>query len=370
MSAALLSPPPRRIAVFRALMLGDMLCATPALRALRHGLPEAHITLIGLPWAREFALRLASVDAFIEFPGFPGLPESECAAERLPAFLAEVQAGRFDLVIQMHGSGTLTNPLVATFGGVRMAGFRNAHSAYPPKDKALFCDWPESGHEIDRLLCLTDHLGFPRHGRRLDFPLTDDDRRRCAGLWPGVVSSRYVCVHAGAQLPSRRWNVDRFADVADQLAADGREVVLTGSDKEEHLCAELAERMRHRSVNLAGRTDLWTLGALLERADCVVCNDTGVSHVAAAVATPSVVVSCGSDVDRWAPLERGLHQVFWRPMPCRPCQHLHCPEIDGCASGVDPSEVAEAARRVARGSSAPVPETPSAESSRPLEAHA
>ena len=368
--SALLPRAPQRIAVFRALMLGDLLCATPALRALRHGFPEADITLIGLPWAREFALRLGSVDSFIEFPGFPGLPESECAAERLPAFLSEVQARRFDLVLQMHGSGTVTNPLVATFSGVRMAGFRNAHSWVPHRDEALFCDWPEAGHEIDRLLRLTDRLGLPRQGRKLDFPLTDDDRRRCAALWPDAVSSRYVCVHAGAQLPSRRWNVDRFADVADQLAADGREVVLTGSDKEEHLCAELAERMRHRSVNLAGRTDLWTLGALLERADCVVCNDTGVSHVASAVATPSVVVSCGSDVDRWAPLERSRHRVFWRAMPCRPCQHVHCPEIDGCASGVDPAEVADAARLLARRSPATAPESPSAEPSPTLQAHA
>ena len=333
-----------RIAVFRALMLGDLLCAVPALRALRAGFPRAQITLVGLPWARALVQRLPHcVDRFIEFPGWPGLPEVPCEVRALPDFIAQVQARHFDLALQMHGSGGIVNPLVATFGARHSAGFRGPHAWCPRGDAALYVRWPESGHEIERLLRLTDALGLPRRGQQLEFPLQDEDRDALRLLWPGVHEARpYVCVHAGAQLASRRWPVERFAAVADALAESGRRVVLTGGAPEAEIVNALAACMRHEAVNLCGRTSLWTLGALIEGAERVVCNDTGVSHIAAALGRPSVVVSCGADVARWAPLDTERHRVLWQPMACRPCAHAECPFEHDCARAIGVPQVLHA----------------------------
>src|SRR4051812_17611129 len=97
-------PDPRRIAIFQALNLGDFLCATPALRAIRRRFPQAQITLIGREWARDFVTRLPSIDRFYPFPGFPGIAESP---ESTP--VAKGLTPAYDLVIQMHGSGNESN---------------------------------------------------------------------------------------------------------------------------------------------------------------------------------------------------------------------------------------------------------------------
>jgi len=334
------APAYERIVVFRALMLGDLLCAVPALRALRAGFPGASITLVGLPWAAELAGRLACVDDFIAFPGHPGLPERACDVRELPAFLAAVQARRFDLALQMHGSGPIVNPLVAAFGARHSAGFYNEHAWRPPADADRYRPWPERGHEIERMLALTDGLGLPRDGTRLEFPLRAEDREALAAIWPGARrSGSYVCIHAGAQLASRRWPVERFAEVGSRLAERGTTIVLTGTAQEAPLVAGLSAAIPYPTVNLVGRTDLWTLGALIEGAGLLVCNDTGVSHIAAALGTPSVVVASGSDVGRWAPLDGVRHEVLWQPMPCRPCSHPTCPIGHPCAEAIGVDEV-------------------------------
>ena len=328
------------MAVFRALVLGDMLCATPALRAMRQAWPQARLTLVGLPWAAELAARLDSVDDFIALPGYPGLPEIPCDVAQLPAFLQAVQARGFDLAVQLHGSGGIVNPLVASFGARATAGFHDGTAWFPPADAVRYRLWPQQGHEIERLLALTDHLGLPRQGLGLDFPLRPADHAAARALLaPLPAGAAYAVVHAGAQLPSRRWAPARFAAVARQLAGQGLQIVLTGGPAEAALTRSLAEAVGLPCLDLAGRTSLWTLGALVDGAACVVCNDTGLSHIAAARGRPSVVVSSGADVRRWAPLDAARHRVLAQDMPCRPCAHAVCPYDHGCATAISVPQV-------------------------------
>ena len=119
----------QKIAVFRALQLGDMLCAMPALRALRSSYPDAEITLIGLPWAKSIVERFSDyIDRFISFPGYPGLPEQPFDEEEFEFFLKKTRKEKFDLLLQMQGNGTIVNELLSQFGASNLVGFYNDES--------------------------------------------------------------------------------------------------------------------------------------------------------------------------------------------------------------------------------------------------
>ena len=303
---------PRRIAILRALMLGDLLCAVPALRAFRAALPDAEIVLVGLRWARGFAERFDRyVDGFLELPGFPGLPETEPRVRELPAFLARAQELRFDLAVQLHGSGATTNPLAVLLGARRTAGFYVPGSFRP--DEELFVPYPDEGHEIHRLLRLPEALGVPLRGDELELPLGPADREELARVAPDLDGTAYACVHPGARLTDRRWPPERFAAVADALAARGLRVVLTGTEGERALTGAVVTAATAPVLDLTGATSLGGLGALVAGARLLVSNDTGVAHVAAALRVPSVIVVTASDPARWAPLDRMLHRVVLRP---------------------------------------------------------
>jgi ADP-heptose:LPS heptosyltransferase len=335
----------RDVCVFRALQLGDMLCTVPALRSLRSALPDASIVLVGLPWARSFVRRFHRyIDEFIEFPGHPAMPEQPARPQLWSDFVAMVRARRFDLALQMHGSGEISNDVVAAFGAARCAGFCPGVEAAP--DPGTFLTWQAHEPEVLRYLRLMRHLGFPDCGTDLEWPFLDGDD---SGDLPQALGREsYVCVHPGARLPSRRWSVGRFAQVADRLAAGGYAVVVTGSAEEASLTAELVQRMREPALDLAGKTSLGGLAQLIGHARLLVCNDTGVSHVAAAVGTPSVVVCCGADPLRWAPLDAVRHRVLYQPLDCRPCMHAVCPIGHACALAITPDQVADEAMRSLR----------------------
>jgi ADP-heptose:LPS heptosyltransferase len=300
-----------KIAVFRVLQLGDMLCVIPAIRSLRHAYPNAEITLLGLPWAESFVSRFEMYfDKFIHFPGCEGLPEQPYDPDQLETFISNMKAEKFDLVLQMQGNGTIVNPLMFLFDPKNVAGYYNEES-YVASD--LFIEYPNYGSEILRHLQLMNHLSIQLQGSYLEFPISKKDENDFEELYVPLFTKKYVCVHPGSRGSWRQWPPQYFGALADFCIEQGFTVVVTGTIEEQNITRELIKCIHHPVIDLTGKTSLGAIAVLIKKAFMLIANCTGVSHIASALKTPSVIISMDGEPERWAPLDTALH----RTMDCK-----------------------------------------------------
>lgn len=302
---------PKKIAIFRALQLGDLLCAIPAVRSLKHAVPDSEITLIGLPWAETFCSRFSEYfSRFIHFPGYPGLPEQNYSTDSFMEFIKKVNREKFDLIIQLHGNGSIINPMIELLGAKTTAGYYEQGSFCA--DKNFFMTYPENISEIERHLSLMKFLGVPVKGKYLELPISEAEENEFKNLCTkfSLSPKKYVCLHPGARDMRRWWSAERFARIGDSISEKGYQVVLTGTNAEKENIKKTERLMKAPALNLVGKTDLGMLAALIRDAKMIFSNDTGVSHIAAAVKTPSLIVFLTSDPVRWAPLNKNLHHII------------------------------------------------------------
>ena len=302
----------RRIVVLRALFLGDFLCAEPALRAHQARCPLAELRLIGRPGIVPRLQRYACVDRFLSFPGCEGIAEAPYDPAATEVFLARAREMRFDLAVQMHGSGPASNGFVAALGAPVSLGY-TPPGVPSPLTKSV--PYPgDSVHEARKWLALVAHVGATGPARP-ELPVTKEEEQEAERLLEPLDRRRpVVALHPGARDPKRRWPAERFAALADQLwEAYGCQTVLTGVAEDAALSAAICGACHGPVLDLAGKTDIGCLAALLDRVDLLVTNDTGPSHVAWARGVPSVILFGPTDPARWAPLDGELHRPVVSP---------------------------------------------------------
>ncbi|MBC8075423.1 MAG: glycosyltransferase family 9 protein [Chloroflexales bacterium] len=316
--------------MYRALFLGDLVVSLPAFRALQERFPSAEITLIGLPWANDFVARTPYIDRLLPFPGYPGINEVAVDPARTAQFLAEAHANPYDLALQMHGDGSMSNGFVAELGARHTLGYCR------PGDERLdiLLPYVDEENEVGRWLRLANaelkngsaSAMAERGGASRDNPtqpclnpqcsipplatLPAEQARAAALLAQLSGDGPLVALHTGAKDPARRWPAERFAAVGDALAAHyGARLVLTGSASERDITAAAQRHMRAIALDLAGETDLGTFIAVIAGLDLLLTNDTGASHLASTAGTSSVTLFGPSRPEQWAPPNREVHRL-------------------------------------------------------------
>ena len=323
----------RNLLCVRLDALGDVLMTTPAMRAMRETL-GCRLTLLTSPAGAALAGLVPEVDDVIVFsaPWMKASPGDHGEVlEKLRGFDA---AAIFTVYSQ--------SPLPAAYLGY-LAGIprRLAHCRENPYH--LLSDWvpePEPAlarHEVQRQLDLVAAVGCRTGNARLSFRVPPAARERLRGL-----PTPLIVVHPGASAASRRYPPESYSSALELL---GCEVVFTGDAGEAALVERIRSGMRVPSRSLAGELGLAELGALIEAADLLICNNTGPAHLAAALGTPVVDLYALTNPQHtpWQVESR----VLFHDVPCRNCYKSVCPAgHHDCLRRVAPERVAAAAREL------------------------
>jgi ADP-heptose:LPS heptosyltransferase len=355
-----------RILVVKLADLGDVLTATPAIRALRLAHPSAHLGALITPKSTSILEGTDLVDEIIPFEK-ASFDRPLSAGSSLPTALGlarRLRAGRWDAMALFHH---LTTPfgvakyaaLCLASGARRIAGLDNGWGRF--LTDRVTDDGFGARHEADYWLAVAGLLGGHHPAPRYELPIGDTDRawaaEQIARLGPRGAGLLAIHPGSGAFSLARRWPAERFAAVVRGLRVrhDLRPMVIQGPGPDEGMLARTVAVGASGAVIVGPAPSIGALVALLEGVRLFIGNESGVMHLAVAACAPIVAVFGPTNDRAWGPypLSAPRHAVVREVLACTPCVHrghaLGTPA--GCAARtcldlVEPSAVIAAAARV------------------------
>lgn len=327
---------PERILLRLPNWTGDLVMATPALRALRACFGSARLVA-------HVRAELAPL-----LDGHPGVDEILPVRSHhrgLAALLREGKALRargFGLGICLPDSWS-SALLMRAAGVERVVGYRRAGRGVlldqPVEPRP---EWgPRRLVARERsLLHLVEAIGCRAQETRLELHTTAAEEAEADALLAPLETSLRVVLAPGASYgAAKRWPAASFATLADRLARDGIGSVIVGTPDEAPLGREIARAARSAPLDRTGRIGLGGLKAVLRRADAVVCNDAGARHIATAFGTPAVVLFGPTALER-TDCNLETTAVVAADVSCRPCGRRDCPIDHRCMTRIEPEAVA------------------------------
>lgn len=309
---------------FRA--LGDVLLATPFLRALKRRWPEARLDYLV---EESLAPLLAGSEDLDRLLAWPRGASPRWLSDLRWAFI--LRRERYDMVIDLHGSTASVLFTALSRAPLRLGyKFRGRHFFYTHKiDRA----WPEElppAYEPRRHFRLVESLGIEAEDLELRLP------PRSPGELLGPADTRRVLVAPGATWSAKAWPAEHYASIIRKLASDGARIYLMGSSGEQDLLERIAE---NAPAEILTASSLDTMLDAIAAADLLLCTDSGSRHVAVALGTPSLALFGPSDPRVWSPVDP-QHPFMHEELDCMPCMLTDCPLAGHpCMNGLTPEKV-------------------------------
>ncbi|MBD1821316.1 lipopolysaccharide heptosyltransferase II [Cyanobacteria bacterium FACHB-DQ100] len=328
--------------------IGDVLMTTPAFRALKTALPDRRLTLLTSSAGAAIAPLIPEIDQTIVY-------DSPWLKATAPRESPRPEYDMIDLLRQHQFDGAIIftvysqNPLPSAFlCYLAEIPLRLAHCHENPYQ--LLTDWirdpePDRGirHEVQRQLDLVTEIGATAENQHLSLRVDPRARDRVSHLLSSFnLPKRWVVMHTGATAPSRRYSIEQFAIVADQLILEHDfAVIFTGTAIELDIVAQIRAKMQATAHSLVCQLSLGEFAALIELAPVVISNNTAPAHLAAALGTPVVDLYALTNPQHtpW----QVPHRLLFQDVPCKYCYKSICPEgHHNCLAQVAPETVVKA----------------------------
>ncbi|MFQ5847487.1 MAG: lipopolysaccharide heptosyltransferase II [Candidatus Methylomirabilales bacterium] len=324
----------RRILIRGVNWVGDAVMTTPAIAGIRKTFPRATISLLVKP-------HVAGV-----FEGSPHIDEivlydregRHGGVSGLVRLAHELRDARFDLAIVLQNA--FEAALLTALARIpRRVGYGTQGRGLLLTTVVVQDRSTRRLHHVDYYRALLSGLGWVEGDREPRLYLGRGVEERADALLRGEGvrgEEPLVAFNPGSTYGwAKRWPVERFAGLADRLVEQlGVRVLLTGAaaDRPVAKAVRSGSRSPERVIDLAGRTDIQLLAAVLKRCTAFVTNDTGAMHVGAAVGVPVVAIFGPTDPETTSPV-RG-HELLRHPVPCSPCLLRECPIDHRCMTGI------------------------------------
>lgn len=340
------APPPdlawrRGVVVRSPNWLGDVLMALPAVLRLRETLPAGcKLWVATRANLRDVWQAVPAVDEVIPV----GLSDPFL---RLPAVLRGLDAGA--IVVLPNSTRAALEACLAKIpvrvgrgGPLRSLLLTRTIPRWRRGERAAQRHQVSVCYDLVARLCPVDRTVPPR-------TLVCPNHRELLAE-AGITAGRsYTVLAPGAAYgPAKQWPVESFAELAGRLAREGARLVVVGTGDDQAAGALICGRAGGAARNLCGRTSLAQLMAVLQQADCVIANDSGAMHLAAALGTPGVAVFGSTNPEATGPLGAGWMTVR-APLPCSPCFRRKCPLPANryrCLESITPEHVMQALRHL------------------------
>jgi heptosyltransferase-2 len=322
-----------KILVVAPSWIGDTILAQPFLALLKRKHPAARIEVLAADWSAPLLARMAEVDAVIVNPFRHG--EFSFGARR--ALGRRLASADYSTAYVLPNSWK--SALVPFFAGIpRRVGYQG-ESRYLLLNERHRLDVAAHPQLVQRYAALAGPLPASLPPPRLSSTIEQQQAARLALNLPLDATPVIFC--PGAEYgPAKRWPARHFAALARLVATPQNPVWLVGSAKDLAIGEEISAAAAGAALNLCGRSTLEQVIDLIASARCVVSNDSGLMHVAAALERPLVALY-GSSSPAYTPPLSAQAQIVSRNLPCSPCFKRECPlgHFD-CMNGISPQQVA------------------------------